>query len=133
MRLCVHIIVDNIMTCVFISTVLNCKYLVTHYMNVFNSLVCCRNLCFLWFEYLTLGSYVTRRSQILPLNSSIFVSLCVDITMRVLKSAVLICYYLEGYCMKSFKNCVYFTNLFVFSFGCISLCGHVAKRSQILP
>ena len=75
MRLCVHIIVDNIMTCVFKSTVLNCKYLVTHYMNVFNSLVCCRNLCFLWFEYLTLGSYVTRRSQILPLNSSIFVSL----------------------------------------------------------
>ena len=41
MRICVHIVVDNIMTRVFKSTVLNCKYFGGFCMNLFQTRIYC--------------------------------------------------------------------------------------------
>ena len=46
MRICVHIVVDNIMTRVFKSTVLNCKYISGFCMNLFQTRIYCTNSVF---------------------------------------------------------------------------------------
>ena len=64
-RLCMPNVVDNIMTCVFERTVLNCNYLGGYCMNFFKTWVCFTNLCFLSFQYSTLGGHVKKRMIIL--------------------------------------------------------------------
>ena len=64
-RICVHIIVDNIMMRVFKSTVLNCKYFGGFCMNLFQTQIYCTKLCVLWFSYLSLGGHDEKESQIL--------------------------------------------------------------------
>ena len=53
MRICVHIVVDNIMTRVFKSTVLNCKYFGGFCMNLFQTRIYCTKFCVLPFSYLS--------------------------------------------------------------------------------
>ena len=45
--------VDNIMTCVFKSTVLNCKYFGGFCMNFFQTRIYCTKFCVLPFSYLS--------------------------------------------------------------------------------
>ena len=65
MRICVHIVVDNIMTRVFKSTVLNCKYFSGFFMNLFQTRIYCTKFCVLRFSYLGSGGHDEKESQIL--------------------------------------------------------------------
>ena len=65
MRICVHIVVDNIMTRVFKSTVLNCKYFGGFCTNLFQTRIYCTKFCVLWFSYLSSGGHDEKESQIL--------------------------------------------------------------------
>ena len=53
MRICVHIVVDNIMMRAFKSTVLNCKYFGGFCMNLFQTQIYCTNFCVLLFSSLS--------------------------------------------------------------------------------
>ena len=66
MRLCVHIIVDNIMMRVFKSTGLNGKYLGDYSMKLFETRVYCLNFFLRWFHGLGLGGHDEKKSQIIP-------------------------------------------------------------------
>ena len=65
MRICVHTVVDNIMTRVFKSTVLNCKYFGGFCMNLFQTRIYCTKFYVLRFNYLSSGGHDEKESQIL--------------------------------------------------------------------
>ena len=65
MRICVHIVVDNIMTRVFKSTVLNCKYFGGFCMNLFQTRTYCTKFRVLPFSYLSSCGLGEKESQIL--------------------------------------------------------------------
>ena len=78
MHLCVHIIVDNIMTCVFKSTVLNCKYFGSFCMNLFQTWIYCTKFCVVPFSYLLRRPCRINKSNSTQ-TSSILVQICVHI------------------------------------------------------
>ena len=65
MRICVHIVVDNIMTRVFKSTVLNCKYFGGFCMNLFQTWIYCTKFCVLPCSNLSSCGQGEKESQIL--------------------------------------------------------------------
>ena len=64
MRLCVHIILDNMMR-VFKSTVSNCNYFGGYSMKLFETRVYCSNFFLLWFDGFSLSGHAENEHKIL--------------------------------------------------------------------
>ena len=120
-RLCVHIIVDNIMMRVFKSTVLNCKYFGGFSMNLFQTRIYCTKFCVLRFSYLSSGGHDENESQILLQNQGcqcFCVHIIVDnIMMRVFKSTILNYKYFGGFGMDLFQTWIFCTKFCVLPFS----------------
>ena len=120
MRLCVHIIVDNIMMRVFKSTVLNCNYLGGYSMKLFETRIYCSNFFFLWFDSFRLNGHAKKKSNSI-ITSSILMRICVhivvDIMMRVLKRTLLNCKYFGGFSMNLFQTRICCTKFCVLPFS----------------
>ena len=118
MRLCVHVIVDNIMMRVFKSTVLNCNYFGDYSMKLFETRVYCSNFL-LWFD-----GFTGKKSNSI-LTSSILVHICMHIVVdnimtRVFKSSVLNCKYFGSFGMNLFQTRIYCTKFCVLPFTYLS-------------
>ena len=66
MRLCVHIIVDNIMMRVFKSTVLNCNYFGGYSKKLFQTRVYSSNFFLLWFDGFSLSGHEEKKVKFYP-------------------------------------------------------------------